>query len=73
MRQNSPVEVEHSQESTELTGGLGRVTVLDMGHSPFQELGTLGGHLVTEEGDLGCSKDAFRRIDEDPVPLKLVE
>jgi hypothetical protein len=36
-------------------------------------VGTLGGHFVTEEGDLGCPKDAFGRVDEDPVPLKLVE
>jgi hypothetical protein len=36
-------------------------------------LGTLGGQLVTEEGDLGCSKDTLHLVDEDPVPLKLVE
>jgi hypothetical protein len=44
-----------------------------VGHSLFQRLGTLGGHLVTEKGDLGCSKDTLRRVDDDPVPLKLVE
>jgi hypothetical protein len=49
------------------------VAVLEMGHSFFQRLGTLGGHLVSEEGDLGCSKDTIRRVDEDPVPLKSVE
>jgi hypothetical protein len=60
--QKSPVKFEHSQESTELTGGLKRVAVLKMGHSLFQRLGTHGGHLVTEEGDLGCSKDVLRRL-----------
>jgi hypothetical protein len=44
-----------------------------MGQSLFQRLGTLGGHLVTAEGDFGCSKDALPRLDEDPVHLKLVE
>jgi hypothetical protein len=32
-----------------------------MGHSFLQWSGTLGGHLVTEEGDLGCFEDALRR------------
>jgi hypothetical protein len=36
-------------------------------------LGTLGRHLITEEGDLGCSKDTLRRVDDDSIPLKLVE
>jgi hypothetical protein len=49
------------------------VAVLEMGHSFFQRLGTFGEHLVTEEGDFGCSKGALHRVDEDPVPLKLVE
>jgi hypothetical protein len=49
------------------------VAVLEVGHSLFQRLGTLGGNLVTEEGDLGCWKDALRWVDDDPVPLKLVE
>jgi hypothetical protein len=49
------------------------MVVLDMGHSFFQILGTLGRHLVTEEGDLGCSKDSLHWVDEDPVHLKLVE
>lgn len=31
MGQKSPVEVQHAQETAELTGGLGRVTVLKMG------------------------------------------
>jgi hypothetical protein len=44
-----------------------------MGHLTFQKLGTLDGHLVTEEGDFGCSEDALRRLDETPVPLNLVE
>jgi hypothetical protein len=71
--QKSPIEVKHAKKSTELTGGLGRVAVLEAGHSFFQKLGTLGGHLITEEGDLGCSDDALRLVDEDPIPLKLVE
>jgi hypothetical protein len=32
-------------------------------------LRTFGGHLVTEEGDLGWSKDALRRVDDHSVPL----
>jgi hypothetical protein len=71
--QKSPVEVQHAQKTAELTGGLERVAVLKMGHSSFQRSGTLGGHLVTEEGDLGCSEDALYRFDEDLVPLKSVE
>jgi hypothetical protein len=73
VRQKSPIEIQHAQKSTELTGGLGRMAVLEVVNSLFQRLGTLGGHLVTEEGDLGCSKDALRRVGGDPVPLKLVE
>jgi hypothetical protein len=46
---------------------------LEVSHSLFKRLGPLGGNLVTEEGDLGCLEDALRRVDEDPVPLKLVE
>jgi hypothetical protein len=49
------------------------MSVLKMGHSFFQPLGALGGHLVTEEGDLGYSEDALRLVDEDLVPLKSVE
>jgi hypothetical protein len=49
------------------------VAVLEMGYSLFKRLGTHGGHLVTEEGDLGCLKGALLRVDEDPIPLKLVE
>jgi hypothetical protein len=30
-------------------------------------------HPVTEQGDLGCSKDALRRVDQDPLRLKQVE
>jgi hypothetical protein len=44
-----------------------------MGHSFFQWSGTLGGHFVTEEGDLGCPEDALRWVYEDPVGLKPVE
>jgi hypothetical protein len=57
----------------ELTGSLGRLAALKIGYSFFQRLGTLRGHLVSEEGDLGCSEDALRRVDEDPVHLKSVE
>jgi hypothetical protein len=49
------------------------VAALEMGNSFIQRLVTLGGHLVTEEGDFGCSRDTLHRVDEDPVPLKLVE
>jgi hypothetical protein len=52
---------------------LSMVAVLEMGHSIFQRLRTFGGHLVTEEGDLGCSEDALRWVDDDPVPLELGE
>jgi hypothetical protein len=52
--QKSPTEVQHAQETAELTGGLGRVAVLKM-------------------VDLGCSGDALRWVDDDPVPLKSVE
>jgi hypothetical protein len=70
--QKSPIE-DYAQETAELTGGLGRLAVLKMDHSFFQRLGARGGHLVNEEGDLGCSEDALRRVDEDPIPLKSVE
>jgi hypothetical protein len=69
--QKSPIEVQHAQKSTELTDGLWKLAVLEMGHSFFQRLKTLGRHLVTEEGDIGCSEDALRRVDDDPIPLKL--
>jgi hypothetical protein len=36
-------------------------------------LGALSGHLVAEEGDLGCAEDALRRADQDPVALEPVE
>jgi hypothetical protein len=66
VRQKSPIEFEHAQKSTELTGGLGRVAVLEIGHFFFQRLGTLDGHVVTEECDLRCSKDTLRLVDADP-------
>jgi hypothetical protein len=69
--QKSPAEIQHAQKSTELTGGLLRVAVLEMVHSFFQRLRSFGGHLVTEEGNLGCSEDALRRVDLDLIPLKL--
>jgi hypothetical protein len=71
--QKSPVEVQHTQKSTELTGGLWRVAVLKMGYSLFQRLTTFCGHLVTEEDDLGCPEVTLRRVDDDPVPLDLGE
>jgi hypothetical protein len=64
--QKSPIEVQHAQESTELTGGLGRVAVLEMGYTFFQRLGTLGVHLVTEEGELGCTKNILRGLNRIP-------
>jgi hypothetical protein len=72
MRQKSPIEVQHAQKWAELTGGLRRIAALEMGHSFFQRLGTIDGHLVTEEGDLGCSKDTLHWVDEDPVPLSVL-
>jgi hypothetical protein len=69
----SPVEFQCAQETAGLTGDLGRFAVLKMGYSFYQRFGILGGRLVTEEEDLGCSEDAFRRVDEGPVPLKSVE
>jgi hypothetical protein len=57
--QKSPVKIQHAQEAPELTGGLRRLAVLQMGHSFLQWLGTLGGHFVTEEGDPGCPEDAL--------------
>jgi hypothetical protein len=44
-----------------------------LGYSFFQRSGTLSGHIITKEGDLGSSEDALRRVDQNPVPLKLVE
>jgi hypothetical protein len=67
--QESPVEVQHAQEPTELAGGLWRVAVLEVGHSFFQRLGTLGRYLVTEKGDLGSPEDALCRVDDDPISL----
>jgi hypothetical protein len=69
--QISPVEVQHAQETAELTGCLGRLAVLKMGYS-FQRLRALDRHVVTKEGDLRCSEDALCQVDEDPIPLKSV-
>jgi hypothetical protein len=71
--QKSPVEIQHTQKSTDLTAGLWRVAVLEMGHSLFQRLRTFGGHLAAEEGDLGCSEHTLRRVDDEPIPLELGE
>jgi hypothetical protein len=60
-------------EDFEVARGFGRLVVLKVSHSFFQQLGALGGHLITEEGDLGYSEDALRRVDEDPALLKSVE
>jgi hypothetical protein len=73
MGQKLSIEVQYAQKSMELTDGLWRVVVFEVGHSLFKRLGKLGGNLVTEEGDLACLEDALSRVDEDPVPLKLVE
>jgi hypothetical protein len=51
--QESAVELQYTQETVKLTGGFGMLAVLKMDHSFFQRFGALGGHLVTEEGDLG--------------------
>jgi hypothetical protein len=56
-----------------MAGGLGRGAVLEVGYTLLQRMGILFGHFVTKEGELGCSKDAFGRVDKDPVPLKSVE
>jgi hypothetical protein len=45
---------------------------LTMSHLFFQMLGTLGGHLSTEKGDVGCSEAALYRV-KSPVYLMLVE
>jgi hypothetical protein len=45
------------------------LAVLEEGHSFFQRLGTLGGYLVTEEGDLGSPEDALCPVDDDPISL----
>jgi hypothetical protein len=71
--QESPVEVQHHKEAAELAGGLRRRAVLQISHSFLRWSGTLSGHSVAEEGDLGCAEDALRRVDEDPVPLETVE
>jgi hypothetical protein len=55
----NPVEIQHAQKSTELTGGLRRRAVQKMGHSILQWSGTLGGHFVTEQDDLRCSEDTL--------------
>jgi hypothetical protein len=73
MGQKSPIEVQNVQETTELTGDLRKRAVLKMCHSFLQWSGSLRGHLVSEKGDLVCSKVALRRADWDPVRLKLVE
>jgi hypothetical protein len=49
--QKSPIEIQHAQEETELTGGLRKGAFLKMSRSLLQWSGTLRGHLVTEEGD----------------------
>jgi hypothetical protein len=44
----TPVEIEHSQETSKLTDGLGKGAGLDVCYS-FRELGALGGDFVTQE------------------------
>jgi hypothetical protein len=72
MGQKTPVEVQHAQETVELTGSFGRLSVLKMGYPFFQRMDAFGGHLVTEEGNLGRSKDALHWVDEDSLPLMSV-
>jgi hypothetical protein len=48
VRQKSPIEVQHAQKATELTGGLRRGAALKMGHSFLQWSGSLRKHPVTE-------------------------
>jgi hypothetical protein len=44
-----------------------------MDHIFFRLSGTLGGHLVTDEGEFGCSENTLRLVYQDPIPLKLVD
>jgi hypothetical protein len=60
--QKSPVEFQHAREATELTGGLQRDAVLKMSHLFLQRSGTLGGRILTEEGNLESSKHALRLL-----------
>jgi hypothetical protein len=68
MGQKSPVVIQHTQEA-ELTGSFGRLAFLKVGHLFFQPLGALGGHLITEKGDLMCSEDTLPWVDKDPIIL----
>jgi hypothetical protein len=65
----TPIEIQHAEKPTELTGRLRWLVFLEVGHSLLQRLGTVGGHLVAEEGDLRCSKGALSRVDYDAIPL----
>jgi hypothetical protein len=67
--QESPVVVQHARVTAELTGGFGRLALLKVSHSSFQRFRALDGHLITEEGDIGYSEDAVRRVDDDPALL----
>jgi hypothetical protein len=69
VREKSPVVIQHTQETAGLTVSFGRLAFLKVGHSFFQRLGALGGHLITEEGDLMCSEGTLLQVDEDPVIL----
>jgi hypothetical protein len=71
--QKSPVDFQHAQNSTELTGVDCSVEVLEMGHLLFQRLRTFGAQLITEDGDLGYSEDPLRPVDYDRVSLELGE
>jgi hypothetical protein len=51
--QKSPIVVQCAQEKAELTGGCGILALHEVGHSLVQGLGAHGGHLKSEEGDLG--------------------
>jgi hypothetical protein len=45
------VDIQHVLRTADLTGGLGRLAVVEMGYSFFQRLGTLGEYFVTEKSD----------------------
>jgi hypothetical protein len=75
VEQKSPIEVQLAQKKAKLTGRLGMETSLEIliDHTFFQRLEILGSYPVTNEGVLGYSEDALRRVVGVPVPPKLVE
>jgi hypothetical protein len=65
----TPIEIQHAEKPTELAGRLRWLVFLEVGHSLLQRLGTFGGYLVAEEGDLTCSKGELSWVDYDVVPV----